>query len=105
MFQIRTGSVTGGINYYRANFSGGMDTKDKVKDTLDGSDGMFVLGENEEYISLKSLKMAAKRYPKLRVETIPNANHFLQQDHPKDTNELLWNFIGAANNYSVESLH
>lgn len=79
-----------------------MDANSGVKETLDGSDGMFVLGEHEKYISLKSLQLAAKQYPKMRVETVPNANHFLHQDNPKGTNELLWNFIGPASNYPVE---
>lgn len=65
---------------------------------------MYVLGEGEKYISLDSLAMTAKTYPKIRVETVPNATHFLQQDAPKATNALLRDFIGPATGFSVEPL-
>lgn len=63
---------------------------------------MFVLGEFEKYISKQSLKAMAETYPKLRVEVVPGAAHFLQQDTPKETNDLLWNFLGSASKYPVE---
>lgn len=102
----RTGALTAAINYYRANFSGGLSPRKPLSDqeTLDGSDGMYVLGEGEKYISLDSLALTAKQYPKIRVETVPKATHFLQQDAPKATNDLIRNFLGSASNLSVQTL-
>lgn len=57
---------------------------------------MFVLGEFEKYISLESLALTAEEYPKIRVESVKGANHFLQQHAPKQTNDLLRDFLGSA---------
>lgn len=96
--------MTAGINYYRSNFSIRGTSTPSVDDShLDGSNGMFVLGEFEKYISKHSLTAMAETYPKLRVEVVPGASHFLQQDTPKETNDLLWDFLGPASKYQVET--
>lgn len=71
---------------------------------LDGSKGMFVLGGNEKYISFASLKLTAETYPNIRVETVPGATHFLQQDNPEATNGLIRNFLGSASDFPIESI-
>lgn len=74
-------------------------------DSLDGTDGMYVLGEFEKYISKHSLDLAAQVYPKIRVAVVSGANHFLQQHNPKATNDLLREFFGtAAQDCPVEPL-
>lgn len=70
---------------------------------MDGSDGMYVLGQQENYISAASLDLTAKEYPKIRVEVVAGANHFLQQHAPKATNDLIRNFLGPAENYTVQA--
>lgn len=57
---------------------------------------MFVLGEFEKYISKASLGLTAEEYPKIRVEMVPGANHFVQQHAPIATNDLLREFFGSA---------
>lgn len=86
-------------------FSSGLkiDTRKSEQDTMDGTDGMFMLGDGEKYISQKSLALTLKEYPKIRVEMVPNANHFVQHHNPTATNELMRNFLGPVTNYSVEN--
>lgn len=67
---------------------------------------MYVLGNLEKYISKETLKATAKEYPKIRIEVIPDASHFLQQHNPKAINSLLRDFLGsAANECPVESIN
>lgn len=99
------GALTAGINYYRTNFSirSRPEPTNSEENHLDGSDGMYVLGQYEKYISAGSLDLTAKSYPKIRVEVIAGANHFLQQHAPKATNDLIWDFLGSADNYPVQT--
>lgn len=64
---------------------------------------MFVLGENEKYISAKSLELTRKEYPKMRVEVVPNAAHFLQHQAATATNNLIRDFLGPASNFPIET--
>lgn len=91
----KIGALTAGINYYRANF-GSRSNEPQPPNRLDGSDGMYVLGELEKYISMETLEATAKEYPKIRIEVVPGANHFLQQHTPKAVNSLLQDFLGSA---------
>ncbi|XP_031616516.1 epoxide hydrolase 4-like [Contarinia nasturtii] len=98
----KPGTLSAGINYYRANFGGA--SKVQKSDELDGTDGMFVLGEYERYISMDAIALTAKRYPKIRVEIVKDANHFLQQHQSHAVNELLREFLGSPADCSVEAL-
>lgn len=71
----------------------------------DGSDGLYLLGEGDLYISQQSIEVIRELYPKGRAEVVPGANHFVQQDAPQITNRLLWDFIGAASQYKVEPFY
>lgn len=70
---------------------------------IDGSNGMFVLGERDKYASPKSLVLASKIYPKMRIEVVANANHFLQHHAAKATNDLIRDFLGPATDFTVET--
>lgn len=96
-----SGALTAGINYYRANSSFLSVPKEQNND---GFDGMFILGQNDAFISHACCIVMANEYPKLRIEVIPGANHFVHQDAPEATNALLHNFLGPALNYTVETL-
>lgn len=97
------GALTAGLNYYRANIllkNGKLDldeiADDKDDNAFDGSNGMFILGGKDAFISQLSLDATAKQYPKMRVKVIPSAGHFLHQDEPKITNKLIRDFLGPA---------
>lgn len=85
------GAFTPPINYYRANlrvFGGLPQTKvDKW------SPGLFLLGENDKYISQKTGPQQQLRNGNLRFETVPGANHFVQQDAPEAVNALMRSFL------------
>lgn len=99
------GAFTGGIDYYRANFSRTDDDQasGNTQRKIDGSNGMFVLGAGDKYISPTSLKLATKIYPKMRVEVIPKASHFLQHHAATATNKLIRDFLGPATDFKIQS--
>ncbi|XP_031628443.1 epoxide hydrolase 3-like [Contarinia nasturtii] len=92
---------TAAINHYRAN-SSFVSKKEERHD--DGSKGMFILGQRDPYISHAAIIMMANKYQKLRVEVIPDANHFVHQDASNATNKLIRDFLGPASNYEVETV-
>ncbi|KAJ6646579.1 Epoxide hydrolase 4, partial [Pseudolycoriella hygida] len=96
------GALTAGLNYYRANIllkNGKLDLSkiadDKNDNAFDGTNGMFILGGKDPYISQLSLAATTKQYPKMRVKVIPSAGHFLHQDQPRITNKLIRDFLGS----------
>lgn len=89
------------MNYYRANFSY-FPTESDADKLGDGDGGLFIYAQDDKYISQESCTVIAKLYPKMHIEIVPNANHFVQQDAPQRVNELIRRFIGDANNYSTE---
>lgn len=64
-----------------------------------------MLGEKDAYISQKSIEVTQQLYPLGRVEVVPGANHFVQQDAPKETNHLIRSFIGFSSQYKVEPFY
>lgn len=91
---------TGGINYYRANLT--YFPKEGNGKIGDGDGGLFIMGQRDKYISQASCILMADFYPKLQVEVVPNANHFVQQDAPHQVNKLMKDFLGDASGYAVE---
>lgn len=96
------GALTAGLNYYRANISlknGKLEISNLGNDdfnALNYSNGMFILGGKDPYISQQSLNATAEVYPRMSVRVIPSAGHFLHQDEPKITNKLIRDFLGPA---------
>lgn len=65
---------------------------------------MFILGGDDKPVSPEALQATAKEYPKIRIEVVGNANHFVQEHAPRATNALLRDFLGPANTFSVQKL-
>lgn len=86
------------MNYYRAR---GIKSKDNK---LDGSNGMFLMGEDDKHISSNALAATAKEYPKIRTEVVAKANHNVQEHEPIATNALLRDFLGPASHFTAENL-
>lgn len=86
----KNGALTAGINYFRANSTFISHSK---RNQIDGSDGMFIMGQLESNISHAACIVMSNDYPKLRVEVIQNANHFVHQDAPLTTNALIREFL------------
>lgn len=87
---LKNGALTAGINYFRANSTF---LNHSQRKRIDGSDGMFIMGQKDSYISHAACIIMSNEYPKLRVEVIPNSNHFVHQDAPTATNALIREFL------------
>lgn len=65
---------------------------------------MFILGENDRFVSRKSIQLLAEAYPGIRTEIIANANHFIQQDSPIAVNKLIREFLGSPSKLNTEQM-
>jgi len=87
----RPGALTGPINYYRANLS--VFKLPKVSRPKTCAPGLYILGENDIYISKDTGPILQKEFENLQYEVVKGANHFVQQDAPDKTNALLRKFL------------
>lgn len=101
LINIFSGALTAAINIYRANAIFVDRPKNKPGD---GSDGMYILGQSDRYVSHASVIVMANEYPKMKIEVIPNANHFVHQDKPEQINSLIRTFLGTVPDYVAENL-
>jgi len=88
----KPGAFKAPIDYYRINLliAGGFQV------TLDPCPpGLYLVGEHDKYISHESGQKLQKFYKGLDFRVIPGSNHFLQQDKPKEVNEMIRNFLSA----------
>ncbi|CAO1378608.1 unnamed protein product [Diamesa tonsa] len=86
------GAFTGPINYYRANMK--LINPDKpMKRPLKFSRGLFLLGENDYFISKESGPLLQKYFVNLDFKIVEGANHFSQQHKPEETNRLIREFL------------
>lgn len=63
---------------------------------------MFILGQYDRYVSHACCIILANQYKKLKIEVLPNVNHFVQQNNPLKINALIADFLGKSTNYLVE---
>jgi len=77
----RPGALTGPINYYRANLSSLR--VPKISKPKRYVPGLYILGENDLYISKETGPILEKEFENLKYEVIEGANHFVQQDAPE----------------------
>lgn len=86
------GALTGPINYYRANMKF-LNPDLPLKRPLKFSRGLFLLGENDLYISKESAPLLQKYFVNLDYKVVKGANHFAQQHKPDETNRLIREFL------------
>lgn len=87
----KPGALTGPINYYRRNLElSELPPSPKINNY---SHGLFILGENDLYISKSSGSHLQRQFENLRFEIVADANHFVQQDAPEKTNALMREFL------------
>lgn len=87
----KPGGLTGPINYYRSNL--GFWNVEKTPEVKKFAPGLYLLGENDTYISKDTLQVSKKLYKGLQFDVVAGANHFLQQDAPKATNQAIRKFL------------
>lgn len=83
------GAFTPPLNYYRANM---MSAASKSKPER-YEKGLFLLGDQDKYISPSCGPLAEKRIPNLKFQLLENCNHFCQQSDPKKVNEVMRQFL------------
>lgn len=87
----KPGALTGPINYYRRNLT--LFDERRSPKIINYAPGLFILGERDQYISKTSGRHMQKEFQNLRFETVPDANHFVQQNAPEKTNALIRDFL------------
>ncbi|XP_074836192.1 epoxide hydrolase 3 [Carettochelys insculpta] len=85
----KPGALTPPLNYYRNIFSRSpMACEDVLVPTL------VIWGENDRYLEAGMIPFLEQYVRKrCRVELIPEAGHFVQEDQPHKVNQLIWSFL------------
>jgi epoxide hydrolase 4 len=89
------GALTGGLNYYRANF------RRSFKEFLSHvrpiqTPTLLIWGDQDRYLGLHLIEapeIYAEWVPNIRIEHIPDASHWVESDAPQRVNELLLGFL------------
>lgn len=61
------------------------------------------MGQRDKYISHAACIVMANEYPQLRIEVIPNANHFVHQNASVTANALIRSFLGPVSKYDEKN--
>lgn len=88
----RPGALTAAMNYYRAAFRAAPFLALKARRRIEAP-VLMIWGERDRYLGLHLLSGTQEWVPKLRVERIPEASHWVQADAPQKVNELLLEFL------------
>ena len=79
------GALTAAINYYRARLRGGPPAINVP--------ALLIWGEQDRYLGLRLTEGLERWAPDIRVERIPDASHWVQNDTPQRVNELILEFL------------
>ena len=102
------GALTGGLNYYRAaklgppgggQAGGGHDafqTKHPMASFEVKMPTLVIWGELDPYLLIGNLNGLDQYVPKLTVERIPDATHWVVHEKPARVNELIRDFLAAS---------
>jgi epoxide hydrolase 4 len=102
------GALTGGLNYYRAAEVGpggggpgaggheAFKTKHPVASFEVKMPTLVIWGEKDPYILTGNLDGLERYVPKLTVERIPDATHWVVHEQPTRVNELIRDFLAAS---------
>ncbi|MDP9427325.1 MAG: alpha/beta hydrolase [Actinomycetota bacterium] len=83
----RPGALTATINYYRALFRYPFDMQALLKKIETPT--LVIWGEQDVFLSSELAEPRPLWVPKLRVERLPDASHFVAEDRPDRVNALL----------------
>jgi len=86
----RTG-FSGGLAYYR-NLDRNWELSARFADQRVRQPTLFITGEHDIVRTFTRPELMGECVPDLRIVTIPNAGHFVQQQTPEEVNRLLVNF-------------
>ena len=86
----RPGALTAAINYYRAAFRR---PRRPAEDVPCPAPTLVLWGERDRYLGLGLLDGLERWSPNVRVERIPDASHWVQNDAPERVNERIIAFL------------
>src|SRR5215213_6585226 len=92
----RPGVLTGATNYYRALFRR-TPTQNKRLFRRIEAPVVVIWGEEDRYLGAELAEPETSWVPNVRVERLPNASHWVQQDSFHKVNALLLEFLRAPN--------
>jgi pimeloyl-ACP methyl ester carboxylesterase len=86
------GALTAAINYYRAAFRSGPGHVLRSMRRIDAPT-LLIWGERDAYLVPEFTRGLEQWVPRLRVERLPRATHWVQHDEPGTVNRLLLQFL------------
>jgi len=86
------GALTATIHYYRAVFRHNLRRAMKNLPRLDVPT-LLIWGERDRYLGLPLIEGLEPWVGNLRIERLPDASHWVQNDAPEKVNELLIGFL------------
>ncbi|XP_055598145.1 epoxide hydrolase 3-like [Uranotaenia lowii] len=85
-------ALTRAIDYYRENFSF-LRKEEKLPEIKEYSPGLYIVAENDQFISFRSGPLMVKSFPRLQYRIVPNSEHYVQQEHPSIVNQMIREFL------------
>ena len=92
----RPGALTATTNYYRALFRRTLDQNRRLLRRVE-TPVVVIWGEQDRYLRTELAEPETSWVPNVRVERLPNASHWVQQDSFHRVNALLLEFLRAPN--------
>jgi pimeloyl-ACP methyl ester carboxylesterase len=89
----RPGALTAAINYYRALARRAPTLARKLRRRI-GAPVMVIWGQRDLFLVPELARPDPALVPDARVERLPDASHWVQQDRPERVNALLLDFLG-----------
>lgn len=86
------GALTAAINYYRAALRHRSRMTRRLRQIP--APTLLIWGKRDRYLGLRLSEGLTPWVPNLRVERLPEASHWVQNDAPERVNELLVEFLG-----------
>jgi pimeloyl-ACP methyl ester carboxylesterase len=86
------GAMTCGMNYYRAAFR---QPKEQAQPRIIDAPVLVIWGEQDRYLGKELADPPSDLVPNARVERLPDASHWVQNDRPDRVNQLLLDFLKA----------
>ncbi len=85
------GALSAGINYYRAAVRRNPFASSMLRQI--DTPTLLIWGEEDPYLGIRLTEGLQQWVPKIRVERIPNASHWVQIDAAERVNELMIDFL------------
>lgn len=93
----RPGALTAALNYYRAIYREAVRRGPRryvVGLRRSDAPTLLIWGEQDAALGIRLTEGLERWAPNIRVERIPNASHWVQNDAPERVNELMLAFLG-----------